>query len=125
MKTLTGTKNLMLNQVTLAMMATKLKVEQDDWSMEFDAEHVHFGQDGHGDFDWSNKANDTPVSLALMATNSEMEYGIKDKDLKLVRKTKGARSSLKERDVFKVDLEKWSNASVLQNEVLNKQSYCT
>ncbi|GJV86807.1 retrovirus-related pol polyprotein from transposon TNT 1-94 [Tanacetum coccineum] len=41
------------------------------WSMEIDAEHVHFGQDGLGDFDWSNKADDTPVSLALMATNSE------------------------------------------------------
>ncbi|GJU07747.1 hypothetical protein Tco_1124177 [Tanacetum coccineum] len=29
------------------------------------------GQDGLGDFDWSNKADDAPVSLALMATNSE------------------------------------------------------
>ncbi|GKA30138.1 retrovirus-related pol polyprotein from transposon TNT 1-94 [Tanacetum coccineum] len=38
----------------------------------FDAEHVHFGQDRLGDFDWSNKADDTPVSLALMATNSEI-----------------------------------------------------
>ncbi|GJR74697.1 retrovirus-related pol polyprotein from transposon TNT 1-94 [Tanacetum coccineum] len=56
--------------MTLAMMALT-EVEQDDWSMEFDAEHVHFGQDGLGDFDWSNKADDTPVSLALMATNSE------------------------------------------------------
>ncbi|GKG65152.1 hypothetical protein Tco_0669571, partial [Tanacetum coccineum] len=36
------------------------EVEQDDWSMEFDAEHVHFGQDGLGDYDWSNKADDTP-----------------------------------------------------------------
>ncbi|GKG10770.1 hypothetical protein Tco_0342170, partial [Tanacetum coccineum] len=34
------------------------EVEQDDWSMEFDAEHVHFGQDGLGDFDWSNKDDD-------------------------------------------------------------------
>ncbi|GJV46709.1 putative ribonuclease H-like domain-containing protein [Tanacetum coccineum] len=42
------------------------------WS--FDAEHVHFGQDGLGDFDWSNKDDDTPVSLALMATNSEVPY---------------------------------------------------
>ncbi|GJU54341.1 retrovirus-related pol polyprotein from transposon TNT 1-94 [Tanacetum coccineum] len=39
--------------VTFAMMALT-EVEQDDWSMEFDAEHVHFGQDGLGDFDWSN-----------------------------------------------------------------------
>ncbi|GJS03528.1 hypothetical protein Tco_0320036 [Tanacetum coccineum] len=37
-------------------------------------EHVHFGQDGLGDFDWSNKDDDTPVSLALMATNSEVPY---------------------------------------------------
>ncbi|GJY81612.1 hypothetical protein Tco_0494363 [Tanacetum coccineum] len=44
--------------------------------MEIDAEcvYVHFGQDGLGDFDWSNKADDTPVSLALMATNSEVPY---------------------------------------------------
>ncbi|GKG30525.1 hypothetical protein Tco_0423013, partial [Tanacetum coccineum] len=28
-----------------ALMALT-EVEQDDWSMEFDAEHVHFGQDG-------------------------------------------------------------------------------
>ncbi|GJT23648.1 putative reverse transcriptase domain-containing protein [Tanacetum coccineum] len=55
--------------VTYAMMALT-GVEQDDWSMEFDAEHVHFGQDGLGDFDWSNKADDAPVSLALMATKS-------------------------------------------------------
>ncbi|GJS93462.1 retrovirus-related pol polyprotein from transposon TNT 1-94 [Tanacetum coccineum] len=78
--------------VTFAMMALT-KLEEDDWSMEIDAEHVHFGQDGLGDFDWSNIADDTPVSLALMATNSE------------------------------VKLEKWTNASVLQNEVLNKQRY--
>ncbi|GJY82292.1 putative ribonuclease H-like domain-containing protein [Tanacetum coccineum] len=40
------------------------------------------------------------------------------------RKTKGIRSSLKrERDDFKIKLEKWSNAAVLKNEVLNKQRY--
>ncbi|GJR25806.1 ribonuclease H-like domain-containing protein [Tanacetum coccineum] len=56
--------------VTYAMMALT-GVEQDDWSIEFDAEHMHFGQDGLDDFDWSNKADDAPISLALMATNSE------------------------------------------------------
>ncbi|GJU42515.1 ribonuclease H-like domain-containing protein [Tanacetum coccineum] len=30
--------------------------------------------DGLGDFDWSNKADDAPISLALMATNSEVPY---------------------------------------------------
>ncbi|GJR79832.1 reverse transcriptase domain-containing protein [Tanacetum coccineum] len=157
----------------------------DDWSMEFDAEHVHFGQDGLGDFDWSNKDDDTPVSLALMATNSEvpycskcsksyklllenyqkerdnfqrarteilgyqmsleslevilkthekneyawgdkyeqMEYDLKIRDLKLEEKQKELDQALKERDDFKVKLEKWTNASVLQNEVLNKQRY--
>ncbi|GJQ89466.1 ribonuclease H-like domain-containing protein [Tanacetum coccineum] len=45
-------------------------VEQDDWSIEFDAEHMHFGQDGLDDFDWSNKADDEPIFFALMATNS-------------------------------------------------------
>ncbi|GJR66096.1 ribonuclease H-like domain-containing protein [Tanacetum coccineum] len=127
-------------------------------NMEFDAEHVHFRQDGLGDFDWSNKADDTLVSLALMATNSEarteilgyqirlksleviikthekneyawgdkyeqMEYDLKIRDLKLEEKQKELDQALKERDDFKVKLEKWSNASVLQNEVLNKQRY--
>ncbi|GKG35682.1 hypothetical protein Tco_0440836, partial [Tanacetum coccineum] len=64
------TKEFDAEPVTYAMMALT-GGEQDDWSMEFDAEHVHFGQDGLGDFDWSNKDEDTPVSLALMATNSE------------------------------------------------------
>ncbi|GKB49916.1 hypothetical protein Tco_0900669 [Tanacetum coccineum] len=161
------------------------EVEQDDWSMEFDAEHVHFGQDGLGDFDWSNNADDAPASLALMATKSEvpycskcsksykqllenyqterdnfqkarseilgyqmsleslevmlkthekneyawgdkyeqMEYDLKIRDLKLEEKQKELDQALKERDDFKVKLEKWSNASVLQNEVLNKQRY--
>ncbi|GJW12034.1 retrovirus-related pol polyprotein from transposon TNT 1-94 [Tanacetum coccineum] len=69
------TKEFDAEPVTYAMMALT-EVEQDDWSMEFDAEHMHFGQDGLGDFDWSNTANDTPVSLALMATNSELDQGI-------------------------------------------------
>ncbi|GJS34910.1 putative ribonuclease H-like domain-containing protein [Tanacetum coccineum] len=52
--------------------------EDIDWTKEFDAEpslsrkNMYFGQDGLGNFDWSNKADDTPVSLALMATNSEV-----------------------------------------------------
>ncbi|GJW28896.1 putative ribonuclease H-like domain-containing protein [Tanacetum coccineum] len=170
--------------VTYAMMALT-GVEQDDWSIEFDAEHMHFGQDGLDDFDWSNKADDAPVSLALMATNSEVPYcskcsksyklllenyqkerdnfqrarteilgyqmsleslevmlkthekneyawgdkyeqmGIylKIRDLKLEEKQKELDQALKEREDFKVKLEKWSNASVLQNEVLNKQRY--
>ncbi|GJU40971.1 putative ribonuclease H-like domain-containing protein [Tanacetum coccineum] len=127
------TKEFDAEPVTYAMMALT-GVEQDDWSMEFDAEHVHFGQDGLGDFDWSNKDDDTPVSLALMATNSEneyawgdkyeqMEYDLKLRDLKLEEKQKELDQVLKERDDFKVKLEKWSNASVLQNEVLNKQRY--
>ncbi|GJU78617.1 putative RNA-directed DNA polymerase [Tanacetum coccineum] len=64
------TKEFDAEPVTFAMMALT-ELEEDDWSMEIDAEPVHFGQDGLSDFDWSNKADDTPVSLALMATNSE------------------------------------------------------
>ncbi|GJS30190.1 putative ribonuclease H-like domain-containing protein [Tanacetum coccineum] len=66
------TKEFDAEPVTFAMMALT-ELEEDDWSMEIDAEHVHFGQDGLGDFDWSNIADDAPVSLALMATNSEMD----------------------------------------------------
>ncbi|GJU21647.1 putative ribonuclease H-like domain-containing protein [Tanacetum coccineum] len=160
-------------------------VDEDDWSMEIDSEPMHFGQDGLGDFDWSNTADDASVTLALMATNSEvpycskcsksykkllenyqterdnfqkarskiigyqmslkslevilkthekneyawgdkyeqMEYDLKIRDLKLEEKQKELDQALKERDDFKVKLEKWTNASVLQNEVLNKQRY--
>ncbi|GKA39025.1 putative ribonuclease H-like domain-containing protein [Tanacetum coccineum] len=109
-----------------------------NWSIEFDAEHMHFGQDGLDDFDWSNKADDAPISLALMATNSEshnghvnntlkkneyawgdkyeqMEYDLKIRDLKLEEKQKELDQALKERDDFKVKLEKWTNASVTSN----------
>ncbi|GJR71023.1 hypothetical protein Tco_0017088 [Tanacetum coccineum] len=64
------TKEFDAEPVTYAMIALT-GVEQDDWSMEFDAEHVHFGQDGLDDFDWSNKDDDTPVSLALMLQNQK------------------------------------------------------
>ncbi|GKA55457.1 putative RNA-directed DNA polymerase [Tanacetum coccineum] len=47
----------------------------------------------------------------------------KIRDLKLEEKQKELDQALKERDDFKVKLEKWTNASVLQNEVLNKQRY--
>ncbi|GKA30562.1 hypothetical protein Tco_0716867 [Tanacetum coccineum] len=118
--------------------------EEIDWTKEFDAEPidaepVHFGQDGLSDFDWSNKADDTPVSLALMATNSEVPYCSKcsksykqllenyqtekDNFQKAREKQKELDQVLKERDDFKVKLEKWTNAAVLQNEVLNKQRY--
>ncbi|GJY19896.1 ribonuclease H-like domain-containing protein [Tanacetum coccineum] len=43
--------------------------------------------------------------------------------LPLINKQKNLDQVLKERDDFKVKLEKWTNASVLQNEVLNKQRY--
>ncbi|GJS06648.1 putative ribonuclease H-like domain-containing protein [Tanacetum coccineum] len=85
------TKEFDAEPVTFAMMAlTELKV--DDWSMEFDSEHVHFGQDGLGDFDWSNIADDTPVSLALMATNSEarseiLGYQMSLESLEVILKT--------------------------------------
>ncbi|GKD35406.1 hypothetical protein Tco_1250915 [Tanacetum coccineum] len=40
--------------VTYAMMALT-GVEQDDWSIEFDAEHMHFGQDGLHGKDYKDK----------------------------------------------------------------------
>ncbi|GJX56685.1 putative ribonuclease H-like domain-containing protein, partial [Tanacetum coccineum] len=53
----------------------------------------------------------------------QMEYDLKLRDLKLEEKQKELDQVLKERDDFKVKLEKWTNAAVLQNEVLNKQRY--
>ncbi|GKF71376.1 hypothetical protein Tco_0207490, partial [Tanacetum coccineum] len=37
---------------------------------DIDADHVDLGQDGLGDFDWSEEADNPPVALALMATRS-------------------------------------------------------
>ncbi|GKG28803.1 hypothetical protein Tco_0416168, partial [Tanacetum coccineum] len=45
-------------------------IEEDDWSIEIDADHVDLGQDGLGVFDWSEEADNAPVALALMATSS-------------------------------------------------------
>ncbi|GJX47030.1 hypothetical protein Tco_0272220 [Tanacetum coccineum] len=58
-------------------------VEQDDWSIEFDAEHMHFGQDGLDDFDWSNKADDGPYLylFILMASKHIEEIGPTKSDL--------------------------------------------
>ncbi|GKA03082.1 hypothetical protein Tco_0675863 [Tanacetum coccineum] len=57
------TKEFDAEPTTFAMMALT-EVEKDDWSMEFGiAEQCPFGQDGLGGFCWSNKDDDTPVSL--------------------------------------------------------------
>ncbi|GJX80760.1 hypothetical protein Tco_0328909 [Tanacetum coccineum] len=50
-------------------------------------------------------------------------YKLRVTDLKRRKNKKELDQAIKERDDFKVKLEKWSNASVLQNEVLNKQRY--
>ncbi|GKD67842.1 hypothetical protein Tco_1321932, partial [Tanacetum coccineum] len=154
------TKEFDVEPVTFAMMALA-GVDEDDWSMEIDSEPMHFDQDGFSDF----AADNVPVSLALMATNSEVPYCSKcSKSYKLLLENyqkerdnfQRARTEIlgyqmsfleslevilkthekneyawgdkyeqmeydfKERDDFKVKLEKWTNASVLQNEVLNK-----
>ncbi|GJZ75750.1 ALP1-like protein [Tanacetum coccineum] len=44
--------------------------QEDDWSIEIDADHVDLGQDGLGVFYWSEEADNAPVALALMATSS-------------------------------------------------------
>ncbi|GJS31014.1 putative ribonuclease H-like domain-containing protein [Tanacetum coccineum] len=63
-----------LNIQTQKLGSQADNIEQDiDRDKEFDAEN------GLDDFDWSNKADDAPVSLALMATNSE---GNPEEDLK-------------------------------------------
>ncbi|GJR02224.1 ribonuclease H-like domain-containing protein [Tanacetum coccineum] len=85
--------------------------EDIDWTKNFDAVQWTLVI-----FDWSNKADDTPSVLALMVTYSEGYLKLEENKRKLDQ-------ALKERDDFKVKLEKWTNASVLQNEVLNKQRY--
>ncbi|GJW42640.1 hypothetical protein Tco_0071439 [Tanacetum coccineum] len=77
----------------------------------------------------AEKADEQPISLAIKRLQTQryeqMGYDLKDKRYETRKETKGKEldQALKERDDFKVKLEKWSNASVLQNEVLNKQRY--
>ncbi|GJU40835.1 putative RNA-directed DNA polymerase [Tanacetum coccineum] len=172
-----------------ASSVTALRIEEDDWSIEIDADHVDLGQDGLGVFDWSEEVDNAPVALALMATSStdssnsevpycsncsksykkllndyqterdnfqrarseiqgyqlslesleviirthekneyawgdkyeQMEYDLKMRDWKLGEKQKELDNVIKERDDLKEKLEKWSNATLLQTEILNKQ----
>ncbi|GJT26848.1 putative ribonuclease H-like domain-containing protein [Tanacetum coccineum] len=111
--------------VTYAMMALT-GVEQDDWSIEFDVEHMHFGQDGLGDFDWSNKADDAPISLALMATNSEVPYCSKCRIDELAirnkvvnqEKTNTSQSAI---DRNKVIIEDWVDSDDEETDVSESQ----
>ncbi|GJS40280.1 ribonuclease H-like domain-containing protein [Tanacetum coccineum] len=182
------TKEFDDDPVTFAMVALN-EIEEDDWSIEIDVDHVDLRQDGLGVFDWSEEADNAPVALALMATsstdssNSEvpycsncsksykkllndyqtekdnfqrarleiqgyqlslesleviirthekneyawgdkyelMEYDLKMRDWKLGEKQKELDNVIKERDELKEKLEKWSNATLLQTEILNKQ----
>ncbi|GJT60309.1 putative ribonuclease H-like domain-containing protein [Tanacetum coccineum] len=97
----------------ICMMA-RLGVEQDDWSIEFDAEHMHFGQDGLDDFDWSNKADDALVSLALMATTQRIdELAIRNK----VLNQENTKSSQPEIDRNKVIIEDWVDSDDEETDV--------
>ncbi|GJX58905.1 ribonuclease H-like domain-containing protein [Tanacetum coccineum] len=51
----------------------------------------------------------------------QMEYDLKMRDWKLGEKQKEFDNVIKERDELKEKLEKWSNATLLQTEILNKQ----
>ncbi|GJY85170.1 ribonuclease H-like domain-containing protein [Tanacetum coccineum] len=51
----------------------------------------------------------------------QMEYDLKMRDWKLGEKQKEFENVIKERDELKEKLEKWSNATILQTEILNKQ----
>ncbi|GJT05201.1 hypothetical protein Tco_0839663 [Tanacetum coccineum] len=72
---------------------------------------------------FSSKSVPSAPTAMEVISYEQMEYDLKIRDLKLEEKQKELDQALKERDDFKVKLEKWSNASVLQNEVLNKQRY--
>ncbi|GJY96806.1 retrovirus-related pol polyprotein from transposon TNT 1-94 [Tanacetum coccineum] len=94
---------------------------------------------GLGDFDWcKSKDNDTPVSTSFVwTTNSEVTLMIPN-DINELRVLEvilnkhmekngiawGDKYEQMEYDLkIREKLEKWSNAAVLQNEVLNKQRY--
>ncbi|GJV28701.1 hypothetical protein Tco_1385149 [Tanacetum coccineum] len=91
--------------------------EDIDWTKEFDAEPTTFAMMALTEDD------DTSVSLAFNGYNSECTLLVPNVGIDIEEKQKELDQALKERDDFKVKLEKWTNASVLQNEVLNKQRY--
>ncbi|GKA08700.1 putative ribonuclease H-like domain-containing protein [Tanacetum coccineum] len=109
------TKEFDAEPVTFAMM-TLTGVNEDDWSIEIDSEPIRFGQDGLGDFDWSNTADDVPVSLALMATNSEVPYCSKcSKSYKLLLE-----NYQKERDNFQKARHSHQRRSFIPSAVLTR-----
>ncbi|GJT73673.1 uncharacterized mitochondrial protein-like protein [Tanacetum coccineum] len=55
------TKEFDDDPVTFAMVALN-GIEEDDWSIEIDADHVDLGQDGLGVFDWSEEVDNAPVN---------------------------------------------------------------
>ncbi|GJU59057.1 ribonuclease H-like domain-containing protein [Tanacetum coccineum] len=122
------TKEFDDDPVTFAMVALN-GIEEDDWSIEIDADHVDIGQDGLGVFDWSEEVDNAPVALALMATSStdssssEVRNSGISIELRIIRgeKQKEFDNVIKERDELKEKLEKWSNATLLQTKILNKQ----
>ncbi|GJU25366.1 putative ribonuclease H-like domain-containing protein [Tanacetum coccineum] len=124
-------------KLTFAYDGTVLMVEQDDWSMELWARtsiklKEQFSKRVVSEIlGYQMSLESLEVILKTHEKNEyawgdkyeQMEYDLKMRDLKLEEKQKELDQVLKERDDFKVKLEKWTNASVLQNEVLNKQRY--
>ncbi|GJR45522.1 hypothetical protein Tco_1313625 [Tanacetum coccineum] len=76
--------------------------------------------DNNEDIDWTKEFDAEPTTFAMMA----LTEAIKDDDKTPVSSSfNGYKPQRCWLDDFKVKLEKWTNASVLQNEVLNKQRY--
>ncbi|GJQ95839.1 putative ribonuclease H-like domain-containing protein [Tanacetum coccineum] len=99
--------------ISLALMATNSETQRTEilgYQMSLESLEVMLKTHEKNEYAWGDKYE-------------QMEYDLKIRDLKLEEKQKELDQALKERDDFKVKLEKWSNASVLQNEVLNKQRY--
>ncbi|GJR69659.1 putative ribonuclease H-like domain-containing protein [Tanacetum coccineum] len=98
--------------VSLALMATNSEARTEilGYQMSLESLEVILKTHEKNEYAWGDKYE-------------QMEYDLKLRDLKLEEKQKELDQVLKERDDFKVKLEKWTNASVLQNEVLNKQRY--
>ncbi|GJU11933.1 putative ribonuclease H-like domain-containing protein [Tanacetum coccineum] len=101
----TGATKLMKHQFP-TLMATNSKEDTND----LDSIEVILKTHEKNEYAWGDKYE-------------QMEYDLKMRDLKLEEKQKELDQALRERDDFKIKLEKWSNAAVLQNEVLNKQRY--
>ncbi|GJW49634.1 hypothetical protein Tco_0090985 [Tanacetum coccineum] len=110
MMALTG---LMLHQYSLALMANNKpsgggRTEILGYQMSLESLEVMLKTHEKNEYAWGDKYE-------------QMEYDLKIRDLKLEEKQKELDQALKERDDFKVKLEKWDSDLAIRNKVVDQE----